>query len=332
MPEPPASRLRAAIAALPLTIEAAVVHTTEIAIPSYGEERRPTSTVELSGGGCRGYGEHVGWTADDHRAFGRWAATLPRGTRTLESLHDELAPRRREHAYDCAALESAALDLALHQQAETLASLAGVAHAPLRYVRSFAAPPNPVAAVRGWRNEAPAIGLKLDVEPSWTEDTLAALSEIGGITILDGKLRGTAETAAAWAAAFPRAVLEDPAAPEAVPARLRPRLALDGPVSGAEPVSTIETFRPGHVNLKVPRLGGILPLLDVACTCAALGIAVYFGGMFEVGVGRMQARSLASLLCPDGPNDLAPIPGAESSGLPERIPAAAASGGFGPAA
>jgi hypothetical protein len=35
--------------------------------------------------------------------------------------------------------------------------------------------------------------------------------------------------------------------------------------------------------------------------------------MFEVGVGRRQLRDLASILCPDAPNDLAPIPLAEAA-------------------
>jgi hypothetical protein len=33
--------------------------------------------------------------------------------------------------------------------------------------------------------------------------------------------------------------------------------------------------------------------------------------MFEVDVGRTQLRDLAAVLCPDGPNDVAPIPLAE---------------------
>ena len=58
------------------------------------------------------------------------------------------------------------------------------------------------------------------------------------------------------------------------------------------------------VNLKAPRMGGPLELLR------GLDLAVnardnYFGGMFEVNVGRAQARQLAALFCGDAPNDLA---------------------------
>jgi hypothetical protein len=34
--------------------------------------------------------------------------------------------------------------------------------------------------------------------------------------------------------------------------------------------------------------------------------SAYLGGMFEVGVGRAQARQLAALYCGTAPNDLAP--------------------------
>jgi L-alanine-DL-glutamate epimerase-like enolase superfamily enzyme len=64
---------------------------------------------------------------------------------------------------------------------------------------------------------------------------------------------------------------------------------------------------PAAVNVKPARIGGVLEALDVVAACAARGIAVYFGGMFEVGVGRAQLQALAALLCPDAPNDVAPI-------------------------
>jgi hypothetical protein len=66
------------------------------------------------------------------------------------------------------------------------------------------------------------------------------------------------------------------------------------------------------VNLKAPRMGGPLELLRgleraLLGNEAARGARgpVYFGGMFEVGVGRRQARQLAALYCSTAPNDLA---------------------------
>ena len=68
------------------------------------------------------------------------------------------------------------------------------------------------------------------------------------------------------------------------------------------------------VNLKAPRMGGPLELLRGLERALALEQAgepgarfsAYLGGMFEVGVGRAQARQLAALYCGTAPNDLAP--------------------------
>ena len=54
-------------------------------------------------------------------------------------------------------------------------------------------------------------------------------------------------------------------------------------------------------------MGGVLEALACAARCADDGIAVYFGGMFEVGPARAQLAALAALLCPDAPNDVAPL-------------------------
>jgi len=79
-----------------------------------------------------------------------------------------------------------------------------------------------------------------------------------------------------------------------------------------------------------PRGIGVDLELDVAAACQKLGIAVYLGGMFEVDVGRRQLQALAALLCPDGPNDVAPIGRAgETPARPARIDVDALAVGFG---
>ena len=40
--------------------------------------------------------------------------------------------------------------------------------------------------------------------------------------------------------------------------------------------------------------------------CAAHGVAMYGGGQFELGIGRLQIQELASIFHPDMPNDVAP--------------------------
>jgi hypothetical protein len=58
-------------------------------------------------------------------------------------------------------------------------------------------------------------------------------------------------------------------------------------------------------------MGGPLELLrglDLALGRRSSGapVTAYLGGMFEVGIGRSQARQLAALYCSTAPNDLAP--------------------------
>jgi L-alanine-DL-glutamate epimerase-like enolase superfamily enzyme len=85
------------------------------------------------------------------------------------------------------------------------------------------------------------------------------------------------------------------------------------------------------VNLKPARMGGVFEVLAAAAACAARGIAVYLGGMFEIDVGRRPLQALAALLSPDGPNDVAPIPRAgEPAHRPHRLAVDGATPGFGP--
>jgi hypothetical protein len=60
------------------------------------------------------------------------------------------------------------------------------------------------------------------------------------------------------------------------------------------------------LNLKPARFGSVRALFDTYDYCAAHGIDVYGGGMFEQGPGRGQLQYLASLFHPGTPNDLAP--------------------------
>jgi hypothetical protein len=64
------------------------------------------------------------------------------------------------------------------------------------------------------------------------------------------------------------------------------------------------------INLKAPRMGGPLVVLRALAAARSRGALVYFGGMFEVGPGREQARQLAALFCGEAPNDLGPLLGA----------------------
>ena len=58
--------------------------------------------------------------------------------------------------------------------------------------------------------------------------------------------------------------------------------------------------------MKPTRIGSLRTLFELYAHCEAHGIAMYGGGMGELGVGRGQIQLLAALHHPDGSNDVAP--------------------------
>ncbi len=303
-PTPDAARLHAAVAALELVVDDAACDTRVAAVPSYGEPR-PTSTVTLRGGGLAGRGEHVGWTPAAHAAFAGTCGDVPRGRTSVGDWSAALAASVR-HPYDRAALEAAAIDLACRQRRTSLFRLAGVAPRPVRYVVSYARLADPSAAL------ATGDELKLDVDPAWSDDVLAALARSGRVAIVDFKGRdGGAERVAR---ALPAALLEDPPLPW--PPVVRARTSLDAAIVAPDDVDAADP-PPAAVNLKPARIGGPLAALDAAARAAQRAIPVYLGGMFEIGIGRAQLHVLAALLASDGPNDVAPI---ATDGLPAARP------------
>jgi hypothetical protein len=155
------------------------------------------------------------------------------------------------------------------------------------------------------RSEASGTELKIDVDPGWGEVVWSALARRGAVAVLDFKLTGEGADHERAHRALPQALIEDPlGAPWSD--SLRARLSFDGAITSASALAALPV-QPAAVNLKPARMGGVLEALEAAAWCSTRGIAVYFGGMFEVGVGRRQLQVLASLLCPEGPNDVAPI-------------------------
>jgi len=295
--------LRAALGALAVTIEDAHATVGAVAVPSYPDGPRPSSVVTLLGAGAAGHGEHVGWTEAAHVACrDRVLPRVPRGRWRLAAWSAALAGIVDE-PYDRAALEAAAIDLALRQQGVGLFDLLREPPRPVRYVVSFARLPDPVAEARRHSD----VELKVDADPAWDDATFAALAAAGRIAVLDWKNGGTRADHERAHRVLPDALVEDPCW-ELAPwsSDLHRRLAADGPLLRAEDVHRLPV-RPAAANLKPARMGGVFEALAAAAACQARGIAVYLGGMFEVDVGRRQLQALAALLCPDGPNDLAPI-------------------------
>jgi len=79
------------------------------------------------------------------------------------------------------------------------------------------------------------------------------------------------------------------------------RLSFDAPIKRVADIGATRT-----INIKPTRIGGLRPLLEIYEHCAEHGVAMYGGGMGELGVGRGQIELLAALFHAHAPNDVAP--------------------------
>ena len=305
--------LQERLASLPLTIE------------SYGLERleqpvtrgftRVTTVVHLHGGGHEGVGEDVTWYAEHHDREQAAGPVLPlTGDWTVTSLSDELEmpdPHRRW------AYESAALDLALRQAKSSLAELVGREPKPVAFVISPGLGDPPTSrVVRRWLELEPSHRFKLDPAGDWSDELIAELAATNAIVTADYKAYYRPEDGPPpdpelyhrVAEGFARAYLEDPALTDETDLVLEPhrdRVTWDAPIHSIADVEALP-FPPRVLNSKPSRFGRLQELLSFYEYCEANDIALYGGGMFELGPGRGQVQYLASLFHPDGPNDVAP--------------------------
>jgi hypothetical protein len=286
---------------------------------------RVTTTLELRGDGAVGRGEDVTYEADAHDGppvdpdalpagadtFGAFAAALD-DLSLFEDPPSDHAPNFRRWA-----VESAALDLALAQAGEHLASALAVDPAPARYVVSTRLGEAGFDRIEDVLAVLPDAEFKLDPTPDWDDALLARLADTGRVRTLDlkGYYEGTevdvepdADFYRRVLDAFPDAVIEDAAVtPETRPvlAEERERLAWDYPVTGVESVEALP-FEPRWLNVKPSRFGSVESVLATVDWARERDVALYGGGQFELGPGRGQIQALAATLYPDAPNDVAP--------------------------
>jgi len=276
---------------------------------------RVSTVVRLQGGGLDGLGEDITWYTEHHDREQAAGAVLPlQGSWTLESFSDalELPDAWRRWAY-----ESAALDLALRQAGTSLAETLGREPRPVAFVISPGLGDPPTSTVvRRWLELDPGHRFKLDPATGWSDELIAELAATGAVVTADYKAYYAAEDAPPpdsdlyrrVAEGFPEAYLEDPALTEETDAVLLPyrdRVTWDAPIHSVADVEGL-AFAPKVLNSKPSRFGRLQELLAFYAYCEASGIALYGGGMFELGPGRGQIQYLASLFHPDGPNDVAP--------------------------
>ncbi|MGH7543938.1 MAG: hypothetical protein ACREK7_08350 [Gemmatimonadota bacterium] len=287
----------------------------------YDGRPRPTGEVLLVGAGHSGRGENVDWTPQDQEVFAAVCADIvPRLASLGRPTIGELSERLLEieaHPHHRAAIEAAALELALRQASTDLFRLAGRPRRRTRFCWSIGRETvdrvGPEAAVEALLTRRPAARIKIDgPSTGWPEATWKTLSARGRIVAVDFKRDGEAGQVALAHRHLPDTWLEDPPVAawktwvsDQPPAWLG-RVALDGYVLGVPDLHD-PPIPPAAINVKAPRVGGWLEALRCLERCGREGWHAYIGGMFEVGVGRRQARALASLFTAEAWNDLAPL-------------------------
>jgi len=276
---------------------------------------RVSTVIHLHGGGQEGLGEDITWYAEHHDAEQTAGPVRPlAGTWTLESFSDALEIASPHHRW---AYESAALDLALRQAGTSFAEAIGRKPRPVAFVISpgLGDPPTARTVLR-WLELEPSHRFKLDPGANWSAELFAELAGTGAVVTADYKAYYSAddgpppdpELYRRVAEGFPDAYLEDPALTDETDAVLEPhheRVTWDAPIHSVADVEAL-AFPPRVLNSKPSRFGRLRDVLDFYAYCKEHGIALYGGGMFELGPGRGQIQYLASLFHPDGPNDVAP--------------------------
>jgi hypothetical protein len=312
---------------------------------------RPSTLIQLHGGGETGVGEDVVYDTLDHIAH-RDAGPLHdlTGPSTLGELCELIggldlfagAPPVREYSrlYRRWAYESAALDLALRQAGFPLGEAVGREARPVTFVVSLRIerPPRP-DPVPLLLERYPSLRFKLDPTDEWDAGLVAALGATGAVDTVDlkGAYKGTPVDQAGdpalyrmVAEGFPEAWIEDPDLNEATDPVLEPyrdRVTWDAPIHSVEDIVALP-FPPKTLNFKPSRFGSLERLFAAYDHCEEQGIAIYGGGQWELGPGRGQIQHLASLFHPGTPNDVAPAaynihrldppPGLPTSPLPPQ--------------
>jgi hypothetical protein len=331
-----------AIFELPLVVER---YDTELLTSGY---ERETMQLHLHGGGEEGLGEDVSpFGIENFPPYAEPPELTLAGDWTLGSFCSHLGSLslwaeeplwEPMHRYRRWAFESAALDLAVRQAGRPLPELLGREARPLRFVNSLGLGDPPTFETLEKRLATyPGLHFKIDADARWSPELIDALAATGAVDIVDFKGRYGLEVADEDALArmyehvlarFPDALLEDPHDLPEIERIMAPhaaRVSHDAPIHEVADIGPLRT-----INVKPSRIGSLGSLFAIYAHCEQHGIAMYSGGMGELGVGRGQTQLLSSMFHPDAPNDIAPSAYNEPSladGLPgSPLPAPAPAG------
>jgi hypothetical protein len=266
--------------------------------------------VVLHGGGETGVGEDVTYDAAAHDDFPKPGLVGSYALWEYSRLLDEEPPAGGDRDHRRWAFESAGLDLALRQAGSSLASALGREARPVRFCISTR------RQIDEWLSLYSGLKLKVDAEPFWDGPAMARLAGTGAVQVVDLKAYYVGDFAnfprqpepyRLVATAFADAVLEDAWLEDGCREALDAdeRLSFDAPIHSLADLDGLP-LEPRWLNVKPSRFGRVKDLLDVVDACEQRGIRMYGGGQFELGPGRRQIQTLASVLYPNGPNDVAP--------------------------
>ena len=309
------------LAALPLTVEAVQYGRLD---PGEGfGDAHSSRLVRLQGAGHEGLGEDITlFTSDEvpdlplsgDWTLGDFCARLGELDQWIEEPEwGDFMKRFRNWAF-----ESAALDLALIQAGRPLHEVLGREPRPVTYVNSLGlGEPASADTILRRLEHYPGLRFKLDAAVDWNEEIVATLVGTGAVHTIDFKghygldlpeLGALVELYERLLTAFPDALVEDPHDLPEIHALVAPRA---GRVSYDAPIHTVADIdalpiAARTLNIKPSRVGRMRDLFAVYAACEERGIAMYGGGMGELGVARGQIQLLAAMFSPDGPNDIAP--------------------------
>jgi len=337
-PAPESASTYARVAGLPLVVERCELR--PIVRDTSSGFTKVSIVVRLTGASHVGEGEDITWDQIDQIELlrGRDDLSWLHGGRTFDELSTllglaNLFPvqpiRDSARFYRRWAFESAALDLALRQHSLSLQDAVDRRARPVNFVASvrIGDPPS-LLPLLAWLRDDPALRFKLDPTTGWDDQVVAELARLGCVDIVD--LKGAYDNVSVAMApedglyrrvieGLPDAWIEDPALEprtEGLLERHRDRITWDEPIHSIADIEGLR-WRPRMLNVKPARFGSVRALFDTYDYCAAHGIGIYGGGMFEQGPGRGQLQYLASLFHPGSPNDIAPAEYNLQAGSPD---------------
>lgn len=284
------------------------------------------TVIRIHGDGDIGFGEDVTPSIEAHERLRKDGLALPTGTPTIRSftsaldtdsvLSEQTAFRANDNHLRWA-IESAALDLALKQSGQTLATVLDRTYEPMTFVASLQlGDPPSMRPLNRLLDTVPDLEFKIDVSSALSDELLSKLSATNAIRVLDLKGQYGSKVGAPadpelyrrLFEMFPKAFIEDPTVTDATRGLLEEytdRISWDAPITSVKSIRELP-WEPTALNIKPSRSGSLKSLCRILEYAFEQDIGLYGGGMFELDAGRAHSQAIASLFYPTSPNDLTP--------------------------